>query len=124
MWAMFVMHELSGVWMCNNGSFQWKQGLFGDKFWKSFVKWIFDLASPLRHGALWSIWIESNDKVCNQSFWHESKVEAHHLGMKLLCKARQPGRKSSKFAKINFLLVEALLCNLDQTWGARQVLCN
>ena len=67
-----------GVWVCNHGSFHWKQGLFRDELWKSFVKWVFDLASPLRHGALWNIWIESNDKVCNQSFWHESKGKHVH----------------------------------------------
>lgn len=44
--------------------------------------------------------------------------------MKLLCQARHPGHKSLKFAKTNSLSVEALLHNLDQTWGARQVLCN
>lgn len=41
----------SGQWTHNHNSFHWKQGLFGEKLWKKFVKWIIDLASPLRHEA-------------------------------------------------------------------------
>lgn len=36
-WAMFVMHEFSGLWMCNHASFHFKQGLFWENFWKNFI---------------------------------------------------------------------------------------
>ena len=120
-WATHIMHELCGVRTGHLDSFNWKQGIFGERIPFKFRK-MTKIWHLLRGTTLWTIWVERNDKVFNQEQWHVSKMKAH-IWNTLLMYAHMAWQRVLKLIKISRFSALALLQIFDRTWGARQVLC-
>ena len=76
----------------------------------------------LRGIALWTIWIERNDKVFNHEQWHESKVKQRNWD-ELIIYAKAAWKRVLEHIKTSNFLVAATTQGFDKTWGARSVLC-
>lgn len=120
-WATFIMHELCGVRIGRYDNFKWKQTISGERIPGKFSK-----KSKVWHllwgVTLWTIWIEHNDKVFNQTLWHESKAK-HRIWNELILYTTTAWERVEKNAKTSEFSAEVVLKGFDSTWGARGVLC-
>lgn len=76
----------------------------------------------LRSIMLWTIWIDINHKVFNNTQWHETKVK-HFIWDELMMHAKLTRARVLEFIEISPFSTVALLEGFDKTWGARGVLC-
>ena len=113
-WTTFIMHELCGVRTSNYDSFNWKQALFRERIPKKYGK-IIKICHLLRGITLWTIWIKQNDKVFNQTHWHESKIK-QQVWDELIIYAKMAWKRVTAQIKISSFSAVAMLQAFDKTW--------
>ena len=98
-WATFIMHELCEVQSGNYDCFNWKQALLGERIPKKYSKTI-KIWHLLRGITMWTIWIERNDKVFNQTQWHEARVK-QRIWNELIIYSKMAWKRVNELIKIN-----------------------
>ena len=120
-WSTFIMHELCGVRSGNYDCFNWKQALFGERIPKKYSKTI-KIWHLLRGITMWTIWIERNDMVFNQTQWHEARVK-QRIWNELIIYGKIEWKRMNDLITTNKFAAMVLLQRFDKSWGARSVLC-
>ena len=112
-WATFIMQELCGVRTGNLDCFNWKQAVFGEKIPRKYGPKV-KIWHLLRDITLWTIWIERNDNVFNQSAWHLSKVK-HRIWDELIMYAKAAWNRVVEQIKISSFSAVAMLRGFDKS---------